>query len=458
MKGPICNVLTQLGQKAAVADGLDELSRLLDQQSFALVVLALSDTGDLQGVTDFIRLLRTEQPFAQSILVVPAPLTLTQSCQVVVAGVCSIVNGAAENYLETLAAKASEALNYAFEQYGRHKQVEEKDLTEQGLVGQSTALAHVVSQARRAAAVSDAPVIIFGESGTGKQRFAEAIHHWDRKRGSKPFISVNCAAISGSLAESELFGHCKGAFTGATESRPGYFRSADGGTILLDEVSELDLPLQPKILRVLQEGLVLPVGSDREYRIDVRIIAASNRDLQSMVEQGKFRLDLFQRLNVIQLDVPSLRQRSGDIPLLFDFFLKKYAHYSSVRIDGVEPAVYELLGRTIGSGNVRELENIVRQILVFKEQSGPIEISDLPPAIIQSQLQAGAEGSAIEISDQFIESLFEGRKHLNDVLDHCEKVVLERLVARGLNRTTLAERLGVTRRTLYNKLEKYNIH
>ncbi|HPY78479.1 MAG TPA: sigma-54 factor interaction domain-containing protein, partial [Anaerohalosphaeraceae bacterium] len=160
-----------------------------------------------------------------------------------------------------------------------------------GLVGRSQSLHKVLYQARRAASVSDAPVLIIGESGTGKQRIAEFIHQMDVKRNKKPFVSVNCAAITGSLAESELFGHKKGAFTGATEDRLGYFRAANGGSILLDEISELPLPLQPKILRVLQEGLVLPVGCDKESLLDVRVMAATNRDLDKMVCNNAFRLD-----------------------------------------------------------------------------------------------------------------------------------------------------------------------
>jgi len=258
-----------------------------------------------------------------------------------------------------------------------------------------------------------------------------------------------------------LFGHRKGAFTGATEDRQGYFRVADKGTILLDEIGELSLSLQPKILRVLQDAVVMPVGSDKEYSVDLRIIAATHCDIKRMILQGQFRLDLYQRLNVIQLYVPSLRERAEDIPVLFEAFLKKYAHYSRCEINGVDPRVYEILGESLGSGNIRELENLVRQILIFKEQGHRIEISDLPLEIIRraggQQDEGIAESNNLEVSEELIESLVRGRKTLSNAVDEYERLMLRRLINRNVNQTTLADRLGITRRTLYNKLHKYRL-
>ena len=206
----------------------------------------------------------------------------------------------------------------------------------------------------------------------------------------------------------------------------------------------------------------MPVGSDIEHRVDVRVIGATNRDLYEMVRNGAFRLDLFQRLNVISLTVPALRQRLEDIPLLFEAFIKKYAHYSRSEITGVDPSVYEIIGRMLGAGNVRELENIVRQVLVFKECGGRIEIADLPEAMLEAQVRKRVggnwgHGDRVTISDEMIEALLDGRKRLVEALDECERVVLARLMKRGLNQTALANRLGVTRRTLYSKLQKYDL-
>ncbi|MCH9022214.1 MAG: sigma-54-dependent Fis family transcriptional regulator [Planctomycetes bacterium] len=325
------------------------------------------------------------------------------------------------------------------------------------IVGGSDVLKRLLDQSRRAARVSDVPVLILGESGTGKQRIAEFIHQQDSKRSQNAFVTVNCAAIVGSLAESELFGHQKGAFTGATQDRQGYFRSADGGTILLDEISELDISLQPKILRVLQEALIRPVGSDKEYSIDVRIIAATHRDLAQRVKGGGFRLDLYQRLKVIELHVPPLRERLEDIPVLFEAFLKKYSSYYPYEVRGVDRAVYEILGQTIGAGNIRELENIVRQTLVFKEEGGRIEVKDLPAALITASAVPDEGVVDIEIPRSTIEALVVGRKRLSEAMDEYERVILNRLVMRDISQTALADRLGITRRTLYNKLEKYKL-
>ena len=205
----------------------------------------------------------------------------------------------------------------------------------------------------------------------------------------------------------------------------------------------------------------MPVGSDREYRVDVRVMGATNRNLSKMVDLGTFRLDLFQRLNVISLTVPALRQRLEDVPLLFEAFIKKYAHYSRAEITGVDPSVYEIIGRMLGAGNVRELENIVRQVLVFKEISGRIEIADLPQEMLEAQVRkrvtSNGHGERVKISDEMIEALIGGRKRLAEALDECERVVLARLMKRGLNQTALANRLGVTRRTLNSKLQKYDL-
>jgi two-component system response regulator HydG len=281
----------------------------------------------------------------------------------------------------------------------------------------------------------------------------------DPKRRRKPFLTVNCAAITGSLAESLLFGHRKGAFTGATEDRPGYFRAADGGTLLLDEITEIEKSLQPKLLRVLQEGRVLPVGEDAERKVDVRVIAASNRPLPVLLEQGEFRLDLYQRLNVISLNVPPLRDRPEDVPPLVQFFLRRYAAYYPQTITSVDERVYDLLARSVGSGNVRELENVVRQILVFKKAGTRIELSDIPPGLIDGHA-AGRE--ARRTDDELVTAvgtlLAGGRRTLPELLDTFEAIVLREALSRSaVSHAQLARQLGLSRRTFYNKLRKYDL-
>ena len=332
------------------------------------------------------------------------------------------------------------------------------------VVWRSAAMAGVLAQAARAAQVSDVPVLICGETGTGKQLIAELIHQMDPKRSAGRFISVNCSAISGQLAESTLFGHTRGAFTGAVESRLGHFRAADGGTILLDEIGEMDAALQPKLLRVLQNGVVMPVGADEELPIDVRVIAATNRRLSAQVDKGEFRLDLFQRLNVIALDIPPLRERPEDIPALVSHFVNKYTGYSSQPVEAADDELIEFFSRCGLRGNVRELENTIRRMLAFKRGGGPLTLADVPAGLRQhpSSDEGDPQRDRTDILAQLGETatrlLHSGTMTLPELIASCEKMVLRSALRES--RTTsgqLARQLGMSRRTLYNKISKYDL-
>ena len=231
------------------------------------------------------------------------------------------------------------------------------------MVGQHPALLELLQKVE-AVAGTDTTVLICGETGTGKELIAEAIHSHSARRG-RPLVKINCAAIAAGLVESELFGHVKGAFTGALERRVGRFEVADGGTLLLDEVSELSLETQAKLLRVLQEQEFEPVGSNRTIRVNVRILAASNRDLEKAVHAGRFREDLFYRLNVLSLTVPPLRQRRTDVPQLAMFFLERYAKKFGRRIEGFAASTMERLMNYSWPGNVRELQNVIERAMVL---------------------------------------------------------------------------------------------
>ncbi len=467
LRNEILACLKQLkGVNPRVLNHLGDFESLLQEQSVCLVLPVLSNghgpggvstAAEFDKIMQFLPRLRNQHPFCQVLLITSSKLSLHQSCQAVANGVANIVDRNQSDFCKVFPNYINTSYRH-FQELQRRQRSEElsSQFEQYGMVGSSSALAKVIKKARQAARISDASIIIYGESGTGKQRLAEMIHELDEKRNLHPFVCVNCAAIAGTLAESEMFGHKKGAFTGASEDRPGYFRTADGGTILLDEIGELDISLQPKILRVSQENRILPVGSDQEYHVDVRLIAATHRDLEQMVHEGRFRLDLYQRLNVIQLKVPPLRQRKEDIPVLFESFLKKYAHYSPCGITSVDPYVYEILAQVIGPGNIRELENIVRQILAFKESGQRIEITDLPSELVQKS-DFGSDKTDIEVPDKIIEAMVKGKKSLADAVDEYESFMLARLVERGVSRTTLAGSLGITRRTLYNKLQKYNL-
>ncbi len=467
----ICEISSGLKQNEnlipLIVPNWSEFDQALKAHELSMVLFVLkqgrtrnegADSAQFNQVISRFPRIRGIHANTQIILLTVCNLSIEQNCQAAMHGASAILNTNAPDFRQNLLQYLDDCHERYLDLTFNSKSIlDENDQEQLNLYGSSRALVDVVTMARKAAKVSDAPVIITGESGTGKQRLAEIIHRFDEKRSRHPFVCVNCAAITGSLAESELFGHAKGAFTGATEDRRGYFRFADGGTIMLDEIGELPLALQPKILRVAQEGLVLPVGSDREYPVDVRIIAATHRNLEDMIHKGEFRLDLYQRLNVIHLKVPPLRQRTEDIPVLFQSFLKKYSHYCACEISDVDPVVYEVLAKSIGSGNVRELENLVRQILVFKDRGHRIEVSDLPHEVIRRSMVKHDAQMKVIVSDDTIDALSTGSKSLAEVVEEYEKYMLARLVERGYSQTDIADNLGITRRTLYNKLQKYDL-
>lgn len=414
-------------------------------------------------LTESLRILgeiRRVSPASQVVILASQSLPVTVCCQAVRYGAGGFVEWSQDQSVDRIVERLAQALNRYEVSVQEGRELHSRQIFEEtGVPSQSRVMARLLFQAKRAAMISDAPILIFGESGTGKQLLAEAIHRMDPKRREQPFLTVNCAAITGSLAESALFGHRKGAFTGASEDRPGYFRAAHRGTILLDEVSELEKALQPKLLRVLQENRVMPVGDEREYPIDVRVIAACNRPLPVLVEEGAFRLDLYQRLNVINLHVPPLRDRPDDIPLLVQFFIKRYSSYYPQSIEGVDERVYEVLSRSIGSGNVRELENAVRQILVFKTSGSRIELNDLPRELLDQRQRGEPLPNVSEALAATAVTLFRsGKMTLPDMLDEIERLVLrEALSGNSSNHARLAEQLGLSRRTFYNKLKKHDL-
>ena len=371
--------LSELGYDFFHISSIEHLLKFIEHSHPKITILAscvASDKcKDFKTDLEIAKLINEKYPDCNLLFIINSNVNIDTCIQAIDIGVCRFVNIDDPQFEDLLDEQIHQILS--------RKNSQESEATDYvaeqtGITTQSSIMLELLGRARKAANICDVPIIIEGESGTGKQLLAQAIHKMDPKRKAKPFLSINCASITGTLAESELFGHKKGAFTGATEDRLGYFRSANGGTLLLDEISELEPRLQPKLLRVLQENKVLPVGDDREYPVDVRIIAASNKSLAGEVAENRFRLDLYQRLNVIKLHIPPLRERVEDIPLLVQYFIKKYKHYCNEEIKMVDPAVYAILKRAVGKGNVRELENIIRQTLAFKTSGTVLSVSDLP--------------------------------------------------------------------------------
>lgn len=306
------------------------------------------------------------------------------------------------------------------------------------LVGKSAVMQEIFERIRLVAN-SRATVLITGESGTGKELVARAIHY-NSPRRNKPFIKTNCAALPEGLIESELFGHEKGAFTGAYRARKGRFELADGGTLLLDEVSEIGIGLQAKLLRVLQEREFERVGTAETVKVDVRVIATTNRDLREEIRAGRFREDLYYRLNVVPIHLPPLRERKEDIPLLVQHFIRKYAEENGKLIEGITEEALELFMRYNWPGNVRELENAIEQAVVLATK--PILEAKLFHFLNNVTGGLSPRGQGLDLSGMTLKEI--------------EKLaILRALQETGGNRTHAAKRLGISVRTLRNKLREY---
>ena len=294
---------------------------------------------------------------------------------------------------------------------------------------------------------SNATVLIRGESGTGKELIARAIHY-QSKRKNGPLVEINCASIPENLLESELFGHEKGAFTGAYKTKQGKFEIADGGTLFLDEIGDLPLSLQAKLLRVLQEQRFNRVGGVENLEVDVRLIAATNADLEQKMRDGLFREDLYYRLNVIPIIIPPLRDRLEDIGPLTDYFIKKYAEKDKREIHGISEAARQILMAYDWPGNVRELENAIENAVVMCDNH-IIDADDLPPYL---QGRRRTDSPLLQIINE------QNDLSYREKLEACERELIRQALAEaGNNKTRAAEKLGFTLRTLRNKLNKYNL-
>jgi DNA-binding NtrC family response regulator len=304
------------------------------------------------------------------------------------------------------------------------------------IIGESPAVRKVLQLVEKVAG-TDATVLVRGESGTGKELIARAVHG-NSPRKDKPLVTVNCATLQESLLESELFGHEKGSFTGADRVKPGLFEVAEGGTLFIDEVAEMSPALQAKLLRVLEDGHYRRVGSTKEFRASVRVVAATNKPLEAEQQAGRFRADLFYRLNVLTIDLPSLRERRGDIPLLVAHFLS--SRQLGKRKFHVEPQVLEILQRYDWPGNIRELANVIERAQILAE-GDTITRDDLPDSVLAARPSN---------STDILES--------PDSLDAREKKhVVELLGRHGGNKVQTAKALGVSRRSLYRLLEKHGL-
>ncbi|MEN6451766.1 MAG: sigma-54 dependent transcriptional regulator, partial [Thermoguttaceae bacterium] len=315
----------------------------------------------------------------------------------------------------------------------------------EGVVGDSPQMRDVIERLKRIAP-TDASVLNQGETGTGKELVAQAIHH-NSPRKNKPFVALNCAALSENILESELFGHVKGAFTDASADRVGKFEYAHGGTMFLDEVGDMPLATQIKLLRVLENGEITRVGSNSPIKVNVRILSATNRDLEEAIAAGTFRSDLYHRLKVITIRLPTLRQRSQDIPILIDYFIRHFASQHGKQIKGMTPAARRKLMSFDWPGNVRQLRNVVESMVVV-DYDGLLDMDDLPEELSGPPEHVSGDGGAAASLTMLV------GKPLVDV----ERLfITETLRLAGGNREEAARMLGIGERTLYRKIKEFGL-
>jgi two-component system response regulator HydG len=411
---------------------------LLQERDFDIVISDLN----LQGMTgiEICQRFRENRPNTPVILITGFG-DMTSAIDAIRAGAQDFINKPIELPLLLHAIERSLRDRHLREQIRRLNEAQVPPTELLGsLIGASRAMRTVYDLVRRVAA-ADTTVLLSGESGTGKELVARALHE-QSTRGAGRFVANNCAAVPSELLESELFGHVRGAFTDAKSGREGLFEQASDGTLLLDEIGEMPLDMQPKLLRVLQERQVRPVGGNTSIPMRARIIAATNRDLEGEVEAKRFREDLFYRLNVVQIYVPPLRARGNDVLLLADHFVRSFAARTGKNVTGIDPEAQRKLLAFDWPGNVRQLENSMERAVALT-RSEQIQVEDLPERVVQF------DRTSRPADDVDLEHLL--------TLDQIERRQIERVIRQHHgNKTRAAKALGIDRRTLYRKLERYD--
>jgi len=437
----MCEALQRQGHHCDVAYSLAEAEDRLDKKTYDVIVSDLVMDSKRAGL-DVLRRARALNPQPQVILV-SAHGDIPIAVQAMNEGAYGFIEKPLD--LNHFRAQVNRAAERSALQ--RHNQMLTEQLAEktgfEGIIGKSAVMQQVLSVARQVAA-SDIPVLIMGESGTGKELIARAIHYNSRRRRHR-LVALNCAGLSESILEDELFGHVKGAFTGAAGEREGRFEHADGGTLFMDEIGDMAPTMQAKLLRVLENGEVVRMGSNEPIKVDVRLISATHRRLEDMVAEKQFREDLFFRIKGVTLHLPPLRERREDIPLLIHYFLKEFAQKYNKELEGVAPAAQQLLLSYGWPGNVRQLRTALENMVVLSSAKilGP---ETLPPEIRPAGA-AGAAGAAPGINNLVGISLEQAEKEL---IRNTLKMV-------DGNREQAAKILGIGERTLYRKIREYGL-
>jgi len=429
-----------LGREGHEVTGFTSTAAALEAVSRVDFGVALIDLGmvEMDGLTLCERLLGTRPDLP--VVVVTGQGSMENAVAALRAGAYDFLTKPFDRKL--LAVTVERALQHRGlqEELNRLRQVVSRDALNGEIVGQSQAMKRVYDVIRRIS-TSDATVLIHGETGTGKELAARAIHQ-SSSRQAGPFVAINCAAVPENLVESELFGHARGAFTGAHAERTGLLVQATGGTLFLDEIGELPMEMQPKLLRALQERKVRPVGANAEVPFDARLISATNRDLDREVNEKRFREDLYYRINVVTVEIPPLRDRAGDILLLAQHFLQRDSGAGSKGLRAFAPSAAEKLMSYAWPGNVRELENCVERAVALA-RFDQITVEDLPEKVRAYQ------------SDRFVVATDDATAVVT--LDELERRYIQQVLRlAGGNKSRAAELLGLDRRTLYRKLDRYD--
>ena len=439
----INEIVKEKGLEGLIADSAERAFDIYKTSSVDLIITDMKLPG--KSGLEFLKQVREIDPDIP-VIVITAFATVQNAVEAMKAGAIDyITKPFTVEEIEVKIDKALAAIKLIKENQVLH--LENEYLREQEqyhfseIVGQSPPMHHIYDLVEKVAP-ANSPVLILGESGTGKELIARAIHY-NSPRKDSPFVKVNCAALAEGVLESELFGHEKGAFTGAIRRKPGRFEIAGEGTIFLDEISEISLSTQVKLLRVLQEKEFERVGGTETLKMKARLVAASNQNLEVLISEKKFRKDLYYRLNVVSLHLPPLRERSEDIPLLVHHFIKKYNQESGKKVQGITPEAMKFLINYTWPGNIRELENVIERAIVLTSQPN-IDLDDLPQNIIKRNALQSNDGQEDESLMKRIE-------------EYEKNLIFNALMKTKGNISRAAESLGIKRTTLRYKMEKYDL-
>jgi two-component system response regulator HydG len=436
----VAEALERHGYACEVATSGNEGARKLDETPYDVILTDLV-MNDLDGL-GILAKAKKELPDAEVILItghgtIPSAVSAMQQ-----GAFNYLLKPLDLGQLRAVTDRAAESARLRRTNVELQKRLDERFGFE-GVIGDSPQMRDVIEKLKRIAP-TNASVLIQGETGTGKELVAQAIHQ-NSPRKNKPFVALNCAALSESILESELFGHVRGAFTDASADRVGKFEYANGGTLFLDEVGDMPMPTQIKLLRVLENSEITRVGSNEQIKVNVRILSATHRNLEEAIEAGTFRSDLYHRLKVVTVRLPSLRERSQDVPILIDHFVRLFAKKHGKQIRGVAPAARRKLLAYEWPGNVRELRNFVESMVVV-DFDGMLDLDDLPEELAEPR------AAVVEAPPQSLGAL------IGKPLDEIERLfIAETLRVTGGNREEAARMLGIGERTLYRKLKEYKL-